>query len=64
MKQEYSKPRMEAVELAKLQLLADSITDIISDTGLKPEGGGDGTGGTIPRARLFDDPVWDDLLGE
>ena len=55
---------MEAVELAKLQLLADSITDIISDTGLKPEGGGDGTGGTIPRARLFDDPVWDDLLGE
>ena len=45
------------------QLLAGS--GINSNSGIIPGGGGDGTGVSGGRAPgLFDDPAWDELLGD
>ena len=56
---------MEAAEMKTgQQLLIGSVTDITGNGGLTPGGGGDGTGGSTPRAPgLFGDPTWDVLLG-
>ena len=57
---------MEAIEIKmNQQLLAGSVTDITGNAGLDPTPlPGDGTGGSVPQAPLFDDPAWDALLGE
>ena len=58
---------MEAIDIKiNQQLLAGSdITGIGGNGGLDPTPGpGDGTGGSIPHAPLFDGPEWDALLGE
>lgn len=65
MKKEYTVPQMEAIEIKMgQQLLAGSVTGISGNGDLDPTPGpGDGTGGSVGHAPLFDDPAWDTLLG-
>lgn len=53
MKREYMEPRMEAIEIAVQQMLAFS-------GGL----GGDPATEPAKAPGLFDDPAWDEVLGE
>lgn len=63
MKREYTAPQMEAIEIAVQQMLAVSgPTSTSGDGGFDSDITGGSGGGRAPG--LFDDPAWDELLGE